>query len=66
MGAFGEYSRDSLLQIGCIWEYLSKAGPRGINGYPIFFSMHFMHVDDWDRCSAAIRNEEERQKNIVV
>lgn len=66
MGAFAEYSPDSLRQIGCIWEYNSQAGPRSINGYPVFFSMHFMHVDDWARCATVIRNEEERQKNIVV
>lgn len=66
MGAFSECSRDSLKQIGCIWEYNSQALPRSINGYPCFMSLHIMHVDDWTRCATAIQNEEERQKNLVV
>lgn len=34
-------------QIGNIVEELSKAGPRSINGYPIFFSCQVIHKDDW-------------------
>lgn len=30
---------ESLKGVGLIFEYLDKAGPRGINGYPSFFSL---------------------------
>ena len=66
LGVLSQYNADSLKQIGCIWEYNSAAGPRSINGYPIFFSLRLMHVDDGARCLAAIQREEERRKNIEV
>jgi hypothetical protein len=43
--------------IGMIYEYMDKAGERGINGYPMFFSCKLIHKDDWtiiaDRAIAA-------------
>ncbi len=33
-------------QIGMIYEYVDKAGPRSVNGYPSFLSFHFLHRDD--------------------
>ncbi len=30
-----------------VYEYMDKAGPRGINGFPTFFSMHLINEDDW-------------------
>lgn len=43
--------------IGFIYEYMDKAGPRGINGYPVFFSLHVVSKADanrvWD-CMKAI------------
>lgn len=31
---------------GMLFEYSSKAGPRGINGYPCFFGFHIVSVHD--------------------
>jgi hypothetical protein len=31
-----------------IFEYIDKAGPRAINGYPSFFSMQFLNQEEWD------------------
>lgn len=33
-------------KISAFYEYLSEAGPRAINGYPIFMSMKAISVDD--------------------
>lgn len=33
-------------QIGAFYEDFSKAGPRSINGYPMFFSLNILHIDD--------------------
>lgn len=37
---------------GMLYEYLDKAGPRSINGFPVFFSFRMLHKDDcaalWD------------------
>lgn len=57
-----EYFRD----IGLIYEYLDKAGPRSINGYPIFFSMRIMHRDDWARAARAIEREQKRMQEIEL
>ena len=30
-----------------LYEYLDKAAPRSVNGYPSFFSMHVLSEGDW-------------------
>jgi hypothetical protein len=32
-----------------LYEYYSEAGPRGINGYPMFFSHRVLDREDWNR-----------------
>jgi hypothetical protein len=44
LGGLGDIDPDS---IGTVYEYLDKAGPQGINGYPIFLSCKLVHKDDW-------------------
>ena len=56
----------TLADIGCFWEYMDKALPRGINGLPCFMSVHIMHKDDWSRALKAIVREQDRMKNIEV
>lgn len=53
-----------LRDLGVVWEYYDKAGPRGINGYPCFFSCHLMHREDWERARRAADKEHERRKQI--
>lgn len=31
---------------GLMYEYLSEAGPRSINGYPCFFSVNMLDIED--------------------
>jgi hypothetical protein len=33
--------------IGNVVQWISKAGPQGINGLPVFMSCHIIHKDDW-------------------
>lgn len=53
-------------QVGILWEYLSQAGPRSINGMPMFTSVHIMHKDDWQRAAAAYERERERLDSLEV
>lgn len=46
LGAFSDYSEEARKDIGMIYEYYAKAGPRSINGYPIFFSFSIVNVKD--------------------
>jgi len=66
LGAFANWSDTGMANIGVLWEYTSKAGPRCINGYPIFFSMHMVHKDDWAVAVEAAQRERERRKNIEL
>jgi hypothetical protein len=52
--------------LGVIWEWMAKAGPRSINGYPIFFSCRLMHRDDWTRAEKAILREQTRRESIEL
>lgn len=65
-GALHDWPEEDWADIGIIYEYLDKAGPRSVNGCPGFFSMRLMHVDDWERCLKAIQREQGRREEIEV
>ena len=46
LGAFSDYTEEARKDIGMIYEYYDKAGPRSINGYPTFFSFRILNVKD--------------------
>jgi len=52
--------------VGTVWEYMSNAGPRSVNGMPMFFSCHFMHAEDWQRVLKAVTAERDKRSNIEV
>lgn len=66
LGALKYFTQVELELIGCIWERLSTAGPRSINGCPTFFSCRLMHADDWKRAKKAIVKELKRRKEIEL
>jgi len=37
LGALADMTEEAINDIGLIYEYWDQAGPRSINGYPIFF-----------------------------
>lgn len=47
LGAFKEES--STKDVEWIYEYYDKAGPRGINGMPIFTSLRYLSRDEFKR-----------------
>lgn len=62
LGAFKDWTREEVDQIGVLYEHLDKAGPRSINGMPGFFSARLLHRDDWkiareryEKAQAALR-----------
>jgi|AntRauTorcE11897_2_1112592.scaffolds.fasta_scaffold00044_23 hypothetical protein len=52
--------------IGCLYEYMSKAGPRGINGQPVFYSFNVLHKDDWSIVLDTLKYEETRRQTMPV
>jgi hypothetical protein len=63
---FGALGNTDIRTVGVLWEYLSKAGPRSINGYPGFFSFRIMNTGDWDRVLKVIIREQERLENLEI
>ena len=70
LGAFAEESKEYLEQIGMIYEYMSEAGPRSINSYPMFMSFAMLSKPQTkqvaDFASAYIDMKSEMMKTSTV
>jgi len=55
-----------LKNLGVIFEEISKAGPRSVNGQPIFWSLRIINHSDWKRAYAAIARELERRESMEI
>lgn len=58
--------KDYIEKVGLIYEYMKDAGPRSINGCPMFMSHRILHVDDWARVQPVIAAEEDRRENLKI
>lgn len=47
--------------LGVVYEDMSAAGPRAINGYPMFMSLRLMHREDWKLAFDAYKKEVARR-----
>lgn len=50
---------------GMVYEYLSKAGSRSMNGYPIFMSMNMLSMEDTEKALGILRKLEESENRIL-
>lgn len=66
LGGLSKLSKEHLNSVGILWEWLDKAGPRSINGMPMFLSVRLMHKEDWARAVVAYKKEMERRDQITV
>jgi len=53
-------------EMGALVGWVKDAFPRGVNGYPMFYSVQVVNNDDWKRVRAALEREQERRKEIEV
>jgi hypothetical protein len=51
--------------LGHVYEYLSEAGLRAVNGYPTFMSMKFLSKDDADRLLPMIKKLEQQKIDFL-
>lgn len=51
LGAFSKLTDEECNDIGLIYEYLDKASPRSVNGYPTFMSFHVLNVREFEKMS---------------
>lgn len=65
-GALADYPPDVLKEIGTIYEYYDKAGPRSVNGYPCFVSMRLMWKADWERAVKAIKKHQKKLQEVEI
>lgn len=49
LGAFSDMKKKEREKVSLIYEYISKAGPRSINGYPIFMSVNYLTKEEHNR-----------------
>jgi hypothetical protein len=66
LGCYDDRAIFELANIGIFYEYLEKAGPRSVNGFPVFFSVRVMSIADAERCLAAIKKQMEVIKEMEV
>lgn len=57
---------DFLDKVALIYEHMSKAGPRSINGMPMFTSHRLMHKEDWARVQPHIEAELKRREDLKL
>ena len=50
--------------LGMVWEYMSEAAPRDVNGMPCFFSCNFETAANAERIWAGVKQEMERRKAV--
>lgn len=67
LGAFSEFTEEELKDVGLIYEYLDKAGPRSVNGMPSFFSFRFLSRTDTHKvCEIADGYYKARQEFLTT
>jgi len=65
-GMFGTPEMQAIREdIAHLYEYFDKAGPRSINGCPIFYSAHFILKPDWEIVLARVTELEEFKKKMT-
>jgi hypothetical protein len=55
-----------LANLGIVYEYYNKGGPRSVDGFPTFGSCRLLHKLDWQRAQKAIDRELARRKEIEI
>ena len=58
---FGSPDVPGSCQVGMVYEYLDRAGPMSVNGYPMFLSVRFLHVADMPAFFAAFKSLKEQR-----
>ncbi len=58
--------RDEIISgdIGVFWEYMNKASPRSINGYPMFASVRTLNKADWEDVRKMVLKLTEASKEL--
>lgn len=73
LGAFADADEAEIKNIGIVYEYYydpktarCNVGPRGVNGYPVFYSLRVMHKLDWAIVAPAIERHEKKLREVEL
>lgn len=65
LGALDYMTKEEKMQIALIYEYLSEAGPRSVNGYPSFFSFKLLRKDEAKKMWEFYKVLQDLKKNFL-
>ena len=60
----GGLTPEQAAEVGMLYEYLSQAGPRSVNGYPCFFSVQCVNKADMDQLIGFINQYKEAVESV--
>lgn len=67
LGAFQKISKNSVKNVGNIYEYYEHANKhKNIEGFPIFFSCNLLHKKDWEVVQREVNKELKRREKINI
>lgn len=66
MGGLAKLPEEEIRNIGLFWEYVRAAGPRSVDGMPMFVSVRMMHKEDVDIVAPLISAEQARLEVSLV
>lgn len=64
LGAFAGKTEEEIADIGMLYEYMSKAESRTVNGMPMFFSMRVLTVAQADEVWAKVQKIQELLEGV--
>jgi hypothetical protein len=65
LGAFKDATDEWMNDLGMLYEYMEKVGPRSCNGLPGFFSMRLLNKHDAEIVWAKVRAMQHAMKNAA-
>lgn len=66
LGALDGVPEEVKDQMGILWQYLDKAGPRTVNGLPVFTEFNVLHKEDWFILSKMVREAVLSEANTTL
>jgi hypothetical protein len=60
-----EQTKKVFEDVGMVYEYYSEAGPRGINGLPVFMTVRFLSSDESNRIAPMIKTIQEFKRQFL-
>lgn len=64
LGALSGWTEEDIKKLGLVYEYISEAGPRGVNGHPCFMSHRILSIEDAEKVFTKAREIDDLLKKL--